>query len=64
MLTIHVLPFLSELLQEFHQHLNSIEPSIQFTCEVEENGQLLFLFYYQKKMTVVSQQWLQEAHTH
>ena len=34
---------LPELLQEFHQHLNSIEQSIQFTCEVKENGQLPFL---------------------
>ena len=47
---------LPELLQEFHQHLNSIEPSIQFTCEVEEDGQPpSWMFYYQKKMTVVSQ---------
>ena len=27
----------------FHEHLNSIEPSKQFTREVEKNGSLLFL---------------------
>ena len=31
------------LLQEFHDHLNSIVGSIQFTYEVEENGCLPFL---------------------
>ena len=31
-----------ELLQEFNQHLNSTEPSVQFTCEVERNGRLPF----------------------
>ena len=31
------------LLQEFHDHLNSIMGSIQFTYEVEENGCLPFL---------------------
>ena len=33
----------SHALDEFHQHLNDICPSIQFTREVEENGKLPFL---------------------
>ena len=36
-------------IDEFHQHLNSIEPSIQFTREVEGNNQLSFLDVLLKK---------------
>ena len=32
-----------ELVKDFHQHLNNIEDSIQFTCEIQEDGQLPFL---------------------
>ena len=29
--------------ENFHRHLNSIEPSIQFTLEAKSEGQLAFL---------------------
>ena len=32
-----------ELVKDFHQHLNNIEDLIQFTCEIQEDGQLPFL---------------------
>ena len=32
-----------ELVEDFHQHLNNIEDSIQFTCEIQEDGQLPFI---------------------
>ena len=38
-----------ELIKDFHQHLNSIEDSIQFTCEIQEDGQLPFLDIKLKK---------------
>ena len=31
-------------LTSFLEHLNSLRPSIQFTCEVEEGGKLPFLY--------------------
>ena len=31
-----------EQIQPFHDHLNSIEPTIQFTIETEVEGMLLF----------------------
>ena len=31
------------LVDSFHDHLNSIDPCIQFTMEEESDGQLLFL---------------------
>ena len=33
----------ASVIDRFHKHLNSIEPSIQFTVEIEENGRLPFL---------------------
>ena len=33
----------ADLVKNFHCHLNSIEPSIQFTLEAESEGQLAFL---------------------
>ena len=38
-----------ELVKDFHQHLNSIEDTIQFTCEIQEDGQLPFLDIKLKK---------------
>ncbi len=34
---------LTDSVENFHRHLNSIEPSIQFTLEAESEGQLAFL---------------------
>ena len=36
----------SEAVEEFHQHINSICPSIWFTAELESDGALLFLDTY------------------
>ena len=33
----------TDLVEDFHYHLNSIESSIQFTLETESDGQLAFL---------------------
>ena len=33
----------TNLIQDFHHHLNSMEPSIKFTLETESEGQLAFL---------------------
>ena len=30
-------------MEEFHAHLNSIDPHVQFTCEVEQEGAISFL---------------------
>lgn len=32
-----------DVIDMFHQHINNIEPSIQFTCEIEQDNQLPFL---------------------
>ena len=34
----------TDLVEDFHCHLNSIESSIQFTLETESDGQLAFLY--------------------
>ena len=40
----------SETVEEIHQHINSIRPSIQFTAELESDGVLPFLdTYLQRK---------------
>ncbi|MGP1919436.1 MAG: hypothetical protein ACTS41_01600, partial [Candidatus Hodgkinia cicadicola] len=36
-------PYGEEELEQFHQHLNSIHPNIQFTKETEENRSLPYL---------------------
>ncbi|XP_064478913.1 uncharacterized protein LOC135392149 [Ornithodoros turicata] len=39
------------LLDEFHSTLNSIEPSIQFTCELEQENRLPFLYLSVRRLT-------------
>ena len=36
----------TDLVEDFHCHLNSIESSIQFTLETESDGQLAFLYMF------------------
>lgn len=42
-------PHNAEDLEAFHAHLNAINPSIQFTCEKEEEGTLAFLDVHVKR---------------
>ena len=42
-------PHDAEDLEAFHAHLNAINPSIQFTCEKEEEGLLVFLDVHVKR---------------
>ena len=51
------------IIEEFHQHLNSIEPSIQFTYEIEQNNQLPFLDNRQDDCSILTSVFRKSTHT-
>ena len=53
-----------EYVDEFHHHLNSINPRIQFTLELEVNNQLAFLDTHNPKKSTYTGRHTQETYTH
>ena len=54
------------LIEEFHQHLNSIEPSIQFTYKIEQDNHLPlldFLLCRQDEDSIMTSVFRKSAHT-
>ena len=55
-----------DLVNVFHQHINNIEPSIQFTCEIQEDNKLPFLDILLTKVddgTISSSVYRKPTHT-
>jgi hypothetical protein len=64
--TFVVGPHGPEQLQNFHRHLNSLRPTIQFTVEMESGSAIPFLdvLIIRKEMTVTTKAYRKPTHTH